>query len=391
MYIRANTKNCPKCNQQIQKDEGCQHMRCTKCNYHFCWLCLGNYKDHSDKTGGFFSCNKFETRLKEEGRTAEEKVAMKAARQLKNYEMAFERYLNHKNAMETASKDLQKAMESSLRNLADDGVEDLHQLRSAVDQVITSRGILAWSYVFKFYEFEDDSLERELQLFETLQGKLEHMTEDLQSRLTEVESHASAANSSALVSAAASSPSSSPGLEASGGGGSGVGKGKKPEVNGFQQWRQGVVHLMGAVRSFSGQVVDFANNTDLYGAVEWEFREKDEAQETDAPRVVWAWKDDSTTWNPFSDENIRIIEEAHQASESTVRITSGGRRYQVLFRTTSTLQMQPTRIIDSTVVVTQIGDTRSAFCAQILTTQDPRMNLIQYKPHIAAVRRKEGC
>ena len=26
-------------------------------------------------------------------------------------------------------------MESSLRNLADDGVEDLHQLRSAVDQV----------------------------------------------------------------------------------------------------------------------------------------------------------------------------------------------------------------------------------------------------------------
>ena len=25
---------------------------------------------------------------------------MKAARQLKNYEMAFERYLNHKNAME---------------------------------------------------------------------------------------------------------------------------------------------------------------------------------------------------------------------------------------------------------------------------------------------------
>lgn len=122
-------------------------MRCTKCNYHFCWLCLGNYADHSDKTGGFFSCNKFEvtegfsappspnlmaptapppyrhplhhplhhpchqptsrlrapqTRLKEEGRTAEEKVAMKAARQLKNYEMAFERYLNHKNAKEVS-------------------------------------------------------------------------------------------------------------------------------------------------------------------------------------------------------------------------------------------------------------------------------------------------
>jgi hypothetical protein len=34
-------------------------------------------------------------------------------------------------------------MESSLRNLADDGVEDLHQLRSAVDQVGFARSV--WS------------------------------------------------------------------------------------------------------------------------------------------------------------------------------------------------------------------------------------------------------
>mmetsp|Transcript_109674 Transcript_109674/g.318724 ORF Transcript_109674/g.318724 Transcript_109674/m.318724 type:complete len:142 (+) Transcript_109674:360-785(+) len=108
---------------------------------------------------------------------------------------------------------------------------------------------------------------------------------------------------------------------------------------------------MGAVRSFSGQVVDFANNTDLYGAVEWEFREKDEAQETDAPRVVWAWKDDSTTWNPFSDENIRIIEEAHQASESTVRITSGGRRYQLDLKNNrqSNLDTHGSRVIRRTL------------------------------------------
>jgi hypothetical protein len=37
--------------------------------------------------------------------------------------------------------------------------------------VVSSRRVLAWSYVFKFYQFEDDTLERELQLFETYQVK----------------------------------------------------------------------------------------------------------------------------------------------------------------------------------------------------------------------------
>jgi len=48
-------------------------------------------------------------------------------------------------------------------------VHDLHQLRSSVAAVVASRRVLAWSYVFKFFQFDDDSRERELQLFETYQ------------------------------------------------------------------------------------------------------------------------------------------------------------------------------------------------------------------------------
>jgi hypothetical protein len=36
MYIRANTKKCPKCKTEIIKDEGCSHMKCTQCAFHFC-------------------------------------------------------------------------------------------------------------------------------------------------------------------------------------------------------------------------------------------------------------------------------------------------------------------------------------------------------------------
>ncbi|CAI2370373.1 unnamed protein product [Moneuplotes crassus] len=34
---------CPKCEEVIWKDGGCQHMVCKKCNYEFCWFCLGAY------------------------------------------------------------------------------------------------------------------------------------------------------------------------------------------------------------------------------------------------------------------------------------------------------------------------------------------------------------
>jgi len=36
-------KACPKCHVKIEKNGGCNHMRC-KCGHHFCWICLGDYR-----------------------------------------------------------------------------------------------------------------------------------------------------------------------------------------------------------------------------------------------------------------------------------------------------------------------------------------------------------
>ena len=36
----SNRKNCPKCSAPIEKNEGCNHMRCSQCRSHMCWLCL---------------------------------------------------------------------------------------------------------------------------------------------------------------------------------------------------------------------------------------------------------------------------------------------------------------------------------------------------------------
>jgi len=30
---------CPKCSVPIEKNEGCNHMRCPQCDYYWCWVC----------------------------------------------------------------------------------------------------------------------------------------------------------------------------------------------------------------------------------------------------------------------------------------------------------------------------------------------------------------
>ena len=59
IWIKLNTKNCPKCKISIQKNQGCMHMTCSQCRYEFCWLCLGDYRNHSAETGRGL-CNSFD-------------------------------------------------------------------------------------------------------------------------------------------------------------------------------------------------------------------------------------------------------------------------------------------------------------------------------------------
>lgn len=42
-WKKQNTKQCPQCKVDIQKNEGCNHMTC-KCKHQFCWVCLRRWK-----------------------------------------------------------------------------------------------------------------------------------------------------------------------------------------------------------------------------------------------------------------------------------------------------------------------------------------------------------
>ena len=60
LWVAANTKKCPRCSTAIEKDEGCNHMSCRKCRYEFCWICMQDWSLHSNTTGGYFQCNRFD-------------------------------------------------------------------------------------------------------------------------------------------------------------------------------------------------------------------------------------------------------------------------------------------------------------------------------------------
>lgn len=55
-FIERMTKKCPKCKTPIQKNGGCNYMKCIRCGYEFCWVCGADWKTHGDH----FSCNKFD-------------------------------------------------------------------------------------------------------------------------------------------------------------------------------------------------------------------------------------------------------------------------------------------------------------------------------------------
>lgn len=41
-------------------------MTCRMCGHDFCWLCLKEWKDHGNATGGYYACNIYEKLAKED-------------------------------------------------------------------------------------------------------------------------------------------------------------------------------------------------------------------------------------------------------------------------------------------------------------------------------------
>ncbi|KDQ61449.1 hypothetical protein JAAARDRAFT_122934 [Jaapia argillacea MUCL 33604] len=52
--LENGVKPCPNCNVDLQKNGGCNHIKCIRCETHMCWVCMATFKD-TDTSGGVYA------------------------------------------------------------------------------------------------------------------------------------------------------------------------------------------------------------------------------------------------------------------------------------------------------------------------------------------------
>ncbi|QCD88444.1 probable E3 ubiquitin-protein ligase ARI7 [Vigna unguiculata] len=180
-WILANSKPCPKCKRPIEKNQGCMHMTCTPpCKYEFCWLCLGVWSDHGERTGGFYACNRYETAKQEGVYDDTERRREMAKNSLERYTHYYERWASNQSSRQKALADLQQMQTVHIEKLSDIQCQPESQLKFITEawlQIIECRRVLKWTYAYGFYLPEHEHAKK--QFFEYLQGEAESGLERL--------------------------------------------------------------------------------------------------------------------------------------------------------------------------------------------------------------------
>lgn len=174
-WLVANTKNCPNCSCIIEKDGGCNHMRCSKCKHEFCWVCMGDWVLHTDN----YMCNRYDP-----GQAKTDKYKVKNAKGILNrYLFYYHRFMNHWQSLRLDKKTRARAelKMSQYAELSSGSLwADFSFIGEAVEKLLKCRQTLKWTYVFA-WKMEEDSPGRAL--FCYLQENLEIKTELLSGML----------------------------------------------------------------------------------------------------------------------------------------------------------------------------------------------------------------
>lgn len=169
-WIHLNTKSCPACHVNIEKNQGCNHMTCRKCKHEFCWICFDDWK----KQGYSHKCA---TNANDAPDITTNHTNNMDAIALQHYTQHFERYMEH-------NKSLKYAKLLPIHNSGG----DLY-LNIARSTIIQGRHTCKYAYVFTYYN--NTSLGP---LFKERIATLEQFTDQLQELLENKTQFNAAAN-----------------------------------------------------------------------------------------------------------------------------------------------------------------------------------------------------
>ncbi|XP_062182571.1 probable E3 ubiquitin-protein ligase ARI5 [Phragmites australis] len=179
-WVVANTKHCPKCQQPIEKNHGCNHMRC-RCGHRFCWICLDPAGD-----GNHYSCEGYRPQLDKADaggkvETKEEERKRQAKASLDRYLYHYERWAANHASLQKALADMDQLEHSGFEEMAaalDIRAKDLHFLTEAYHQITDGRRVLRWAHAYGYYlDPERDAAKRAL--FDDLKNQANRLLERL--------------------------------------------------------------------------------------------------------------------------------------------------------------------------------------------------------------------
>lgn len=141
LWIVSNTKPCPKCKNNIEKNGGCMHMTCRPpggCVYEFCWICMGAWRTHTQ-------CNKYSAEEKPDG--------VEARAELQRYAHYYERFREHEKAQEyaaTGHREKLASLAKSIMEAEDARAKDVEFMDAAVNEIVSGRCFLKWTYAYAY-------------------------------------------------------------------------------------------------------------------------------------------------------------------------------------------------------------------------------------------------
>lgn len=143
-WLTTHTKLCPKCNNSIEKNGGCNHMTCRSCRYEFCWVCMQDWTLHKDN----YNCNLY----KGEDETSKENINM-SKKLLEKYLFYYQRFDNQRVSYEKDKELLEKFEARILLLQKSLGISYIDTMfyRECIDTLLMARNNLMWSYAFLYY------------------------------------------------------------------------------------------------------------------------------------------------------------------------------------------------------------------------------------------------